>query len=67
MKEVLRSLEGVDLFPIISIIIFMVFFVGLLIYVIRLDKRQVKYMAALPTDVVTDDSLMTFPPSPSDN
>lgn len=65
MKEVLRSLEGVDLFPIISIVIFMAFFLGLLIYVIRLDKQRVQYMAELPTELNQEVEPMQtiFPPS----
>ena len=49
-KEALTSLEGVSIFPIIAILIFFVFFVALLIYVIRMDKKIVDEMASIPLD-----------------
>lgn len=49
-KEVLRSISGAELFPVIAIIIFFVFFVLLLIYVVRMDKKEVDEMAAIPLD-----------------
>ncbi|MCI4668466.1 MAG: cbb3-type cytochrome c oxidase subunit 3 [Bacteroidia bacterium] len=48
MKEVLRSIEDVSLFPVISILIFFTFFVVLLIYVFRLKKNEVADMASIP-------------------
>jgi hypothetical protein len=49
-KDVLRSMEGVELFPVIAILIFIAFFIVLLVYVIRLDKREVRQMAAIPLE-----------------
>jgi cbb3-type cytochrome oxidase subunit 3 len=44
----LESIEGVAIFPIIGIIIFFSFFVGLLWWVFKLDKRFVKDMSDAP-------------------
>jgi cbb3-type cytochrome oxidase subunit 3 len=44
----LESIEGVAIFPIIGIIIFFTFFVGLLWWVFKLDKRFVKDMSDAP-------------------
>jgi hypothetical protein len=49
-KEVLRSIEDISLFPVISIVIFIAFFTVLMVYVIRMDRRSVKQMASLPLD-----------------
>lgn len=48
MKEVLRSINDVSLFPVIAILIFFTFFVGLLVYVIRMKKTEVADMASIP-------------------
>ncbi|MEO0583095.1 MAG: cbb3-type cytochrome c oxidase N-terminal domain-containing protein, partial [Bacteroidota bacterium] len=50
MKEVLRSIDGIDLFPVIAIAIFFTFFVLLLIYVMRLKKEEVQHMASIPLE-----------------
>ncbi|GAB4409789.1 MAG: hypothetical protein OHK0039_13670 [Bacteroidia bacterium] len=49
-KDVLRSIDGVSLFPVIAIVIFLIFFVLLLIYVIRMDKKEVSSLASIPLD-----------------
>lgn len=48
MKEVLRSIEDVSLFPVISILIFFTFFIGLLVYVISMKKTEVAEIASIP-------------------
>jgi len=40
-KETLRSIDGVSLFPVIAIIIFIVFFLIVLFFTFRMDKKQV--------------------------
>lgn len=49
-KNVLQSIAGVDIYPIISLVIFVSFFVGMLIYVIRVPKKLVSHMSSLPLD-----------------
>lgn len=44
----LESIDGVAIFPIIGLIIFFTFFLGLLYYVYRLDKGFVDDMANSP-------------------
>ncbi|MEM6263144.1 MAG: cbb3-type cytochrome c oxidase subunit 3 [Bacteroidota bacterium] len=47
-KDVLRSIPDAGLFPAIAIVIFMLFFVGLLIYVSKLTKKEVAHMSDIP-------------------
>ena len=47
-KEVLRSIEGVGIFPSISLLLFFGFFVGLIIYLIRKKKSYWDEAAQLP-------------------
>ncbi len=49
-KDVLRSITDIDIFPVIAIVIFMVFFIGLFVYVFKLDKKEVHKMASMPLD-----------------
>lgn len=44
----LESIEGVAIFPIIGILIFFGFFIGLVIYVFRMDKSHVQDLANSP-------------------
>jgi cbb3-type cytochrome oxidase subunit 3 len=49
-KEVLRSIENVEIFPIISLVIFVLFFVGIIIWAIRVPKDVIDHMSSLPMD-----------------
>ncbi len=43
-------MDGVEIYPLISLVIFMLFFAGLLFYVVKLSKPLVKHMAELPLE-----------------
>lgn len=49
-KDVLRAIEGVDIFPVISLILFFSFFVGLVYYVMQTDKEIWDKAAQLPLE-----------------
>ncbi len=55
-KAILRSLPDISLFPVIAFLIFFIFFVMLFIWVIRMDKKGINYLASLPMD---DDAPQT--------
>lgn len=50
IKHNMESIIGVEIFPLISFIIFFSFFIGLIIYVIRLKKSSVEKMSAMPLE-----------------
>ncbi len=54
-KEVLRGIENIELWPVISLIIFFSFFVGLLWWVFRTDKSYIGYMENIPLN--SDDQI----------
>ncbi len=58
-KEVLRSIENVEIFPIISLIIFVLFFIGITIWAFRVPKDYIKHMESLP---MSDDDLTDIKP-----
>lgn len=47
-KNVLRAIEGIALYPLISLSIFGLFFIGLLAYVLIVSKEFIGQMAQLP-------------------
>jgi cbb3-type cytochrome oxidase subunit 3 len=49
-KNVLQSIEGVGLYPIISLLLFFLFFAAVIIWFFRADKAYLKKMAQLPLD-----------------
>ncbi|MBN2732365.1 MAG: cbb3-type cytochrome c oxidase subunit 3 [Balneolaceae bacterium] len=49
-KEVLRSIEGIGIFPSIALVIFLAFFVGLIIYLIKKGRAYFQDVARLPLE-----------------
>lgn len=49
-KDILSSIENIEIYPIISLLIFVVFFVGMFIWVIKADKNYINRMKDLPFD-----------------
>ena len=59
MKIVINALEriqGVEIYPIISLLIFFLFFVIMAYYVFNLDKRYIHKMENMPLEDNEDDS-----------
>lgn len=52
-KEVLRSMEGAGFYQVISLCIFVLFFVTMFLWVVCKRKNEVEHLAALPLE---DDS-----------
>lgn len=49
-KEVLRSIEGIQIYPLISLLIFFVFFVGLMMWFVLADPDRMQRLSRLPLD-----------------
>ncbi|AWW32383.1 cbb3-type cytochrome c oxidase subunit 3 [Echinicola strongylocentroti] len=49
-KEILSSIENVEVYPIISLLVFVLFFVGMGWWVLRTDKQYIEHMKSLPMD-----------------
>ncbi|MBL7890271.1 MAG: CcoQ/FixQ family Cbb3-type cytochrome c oxidase assembly chaperone [Bacteroidia bacterium] len=50
----LESIAGVSVFPMISLTIFFAFFIGLLIYVAKVNKQHIIELENLPFDDKND-------------
>ena len=49
-KEILRTIAGVEVYPIVSLLLFVLVFTGMLVWVTRLDRKRLSGFAALPLD-----------------
>ena len=50
VKQYAESIDGVNIYPMISLVIFFLFFVVLLYYVKKMDKTRVKEISRIPLD-----------------
>lgn len=50
IKHHMTSIGGIEIFPIISFLIFFLFFLGLIYWVIRMDKKSIAEVENLPFD-----------------
>ena len=57
VSHYLESIAGVEIYPIISFLIFFIFFLVVMLYVIRLDKSFIKEISNYALD--TDDDTNT--------
>lgn len=49
-KNYLETIAGINIYPLISLVIFVAFFAGLLWYVFRMSRQEVDEMKAIPLD-----------------
>ena len=50
VKQYAESIDGINIYPMISLVIFFLFFVVLLYYVIKMDKSKVNEISRIPLD-----------------
>lgn len=58
IKQYAETINGIDVYPIISLFIFILFFIGVLWYVQRMDKREVEEIKNLPLDLTDENSYV---------
>ncbi len=46
----LQSIENVTIYPLISLFIFVIFFIVMFVWIIKMDKNHIKEMEQLPLD-----------------
>lgn len=49
-KEVAQHIPNVAIFPVISFSIFFLFFLGLLVWLIKVDKKSIQTIKNIPID-----------------
>ena len=48
ISNVLKSIDGITIYPIISLLLFVIAFAGIVIYAVRMKKEAVDRMSRLP-------------------
>jgi hypothetical protein len=51
IKKYAETMDNISIYPLISLMIFFIFFLALLIYVKKMDKKSVQILANIPLDV----------------
>jgi len=61
-KDILQSIDGIEFYAIGAMVLFILFFIGMIIWVIRVDKNYIKRMSELPLkeDKPGKNGLMNF-------
>ena len=57
IKHNLTSIDGVSIYPIISLLIFFLFFAFMLTYVIRMKKKDVNELSNIPFETNTEGEI----------
>ena len=57
IKEFLQSVDGISVYPIVSLIVFVLFFVIILIWMLKVDKNYIKKMEKLPFEKEEDNNF----------
>jgi len=57
IRNYLQSIEGVEIYPLISLVVFILFFVIMFIWILRVDKNYIKEMEELPLDLEKNSDL----------
>lgn len=50
IKHHMETISGIEIYPLISFVIFFIFFIGLIIYVFKTDKKVIDAIANIPLD-----------------
>jgi len=50
IKHHMETIAGIEVYPLISLVIFFAFFIGLTIYVIKVDKKVFEKISNIPLD-----------------
>lgn len=50
IKQYAETIKGIDIYPIISLFIFLLFFIAVIYYVRKMDKNKVEKIKSLPLD-----------------
>lgn len=51
IKKYAETMEDISIYPLISLMIFFIFFIVLLFYVKKMDKKSVKILSNIPLDL----------------
>ena len=57
IKHNLTGIDGVALYPILSLLIFIMFFIIVIVYVVRMERTRIEELSAAP---IEEDTIVDF-------
>ena len=57
IKHNLESIDGVEIYPIISLLLFFGVFIGMIVFVAKLPKKSIEEISQLPLDTDTNKEI----------
>jgi hypothetical protein len=48
--EILSEIAGIEIYPVLSLVLFVIIFAGVLLWAVRADRERLDRLAALPFD-----------------
>lgn len=58
IQQYAEKMSNVEIYPLISLVIFFLFFIALTVYVMRMDKKAVKQLSNIPLDSEDQNSIV---------
>lgn len=58
-RDVIETIQGIEIYPLISLVIFVAFFIGLIYYVVRLRKSDIDRWKDMPLDDDEPDNVVS--------
>lgn len=58
-KQVLSGIPGIELYPIVALLVFFVFFVGLVVWSFRTSSAHLEHLARIPLDPMVEPDATT--------
>ena len=55
ITQVFKGMDGVSIYPIISLLIFVIFFITVLLYVLKMKKREIDELSQIPFELDEQD------------
>jgi hypothetical protein len=65
--EVLRAIDGIAIFPIVSLVLFVTIFTGMLVWALRLGSDRLAAFARMPLDSAGDPAAVAARSSQGDS
>ena len=50
IKEILQAIEGVEIFQVVSLFVFIALFVGVIVHALRISPGEIEHASCLPLD-----------------
>ena len=57
VKQYAASIEGINIYPLFSLMVFVIFFIAVIYFVKKMDKNRVEEIRNMPLDLHNENSI----------